>query len=136
METVDALRAPAVIDSRAAQTTHAAPVPATPANAGCGMFAGSGSLSAGWVAKRRGWIIAGAAAVAGTSVALGEGWLSLSALAPLLYTAPCAIMMLFCMKGMSRSMQAQDQTQNQTASPPAAGIADAPRPIPELEKQA
>ena len=136
METVDALRAPAVIDNGAVPTTHAAPVLATPANAACGMCGGSGSLSAGWVAKRRGWIIAGAAAVAGTGVALGEGWLSVSALAPLLYAAPCAIMMVFCMKGMSRGMQVQGQTQNQAVSPPPSAGADAPRAVPELEKQA
>lgn len=103
--------------------------------ASCGMCHGSGSPSLSWVGKHRGWVLLGGAAVAGTGLALGAGWVTVSALAPLLYAAPCAVMMVFCMKGMSRGMQAQDQTQNQTASPPPAAVADAPQPIAELEKQ-
>ena len=137
METADALRAPVLVDKSAVEVAQAAPAPVPPANAaGCPMSYSSGSLSPGWVAKRRGWIVAGAAAVAGTGVALGEGWVTVAGLTPILYTLPCAVMMLFCMRGMSRGMQAQDQTQNQAAALPAAAVADAPRPIPELEKQA
>ena len=82
------------------------------------MCQSSGSLSPGWLIKHRGWIIAGAAAVAGTGVALGEGWVTIAGLAPLLYSAPCAVMMLFCMKGMSRGMQTT-QEQTETPVPPA-----------------
>ena len=136
METTDALRAPVVVAKGAAETAQALPVPMPLAKAArCPMSHSSGSLSPGWVAKRRSWIIGGAAAVAGTGVALGEGWVTVAGLTPILYSLPCAVMMLFCMKGMSRGMQAQDQSQNQTASPPSA-VADAPRPIAGLEKQA
>jgi hypothetical protein len=87
-----------------------------------------------WLAKRRGWVVLGGAAVAGTGLALGEGWATVAGLAPLLYAAPCAVMMMFCMRGMSRGMQ---MTQNQTSSPrPPAAAGDAETLIPQPEKQA
>ena len=86
METADALRTPVVIDEDAVEKkAQTAPLPAEPATAaGCPMCHSPGSLSVGWVAKRRGWIIAGAGAVAGTGVALGADWITVGALAPLL----------------------------------------------------
>ena len=132
-ETADALQAPVLADKGAVEMAQADRTPVPSANAGaCPIWHSSGSPSLGWAARRRGWIIGGAAAVAGMGVALGAGWITVGALAPLLYSAPCAIMMLFCMKGM---MGQRQQTQNQAAPPPPA-IADATRPIPELEKQA
>jgi len=101
--------------------------------ASCPMCHGSGSLSSGWLGKHRGWIIAGGAAVAGTGLALGEGWVTIAGLAPLLYAAPCAVMMLFCMKGMSQ-MQQPSSDQTSTAVPPVA--ADATCSAAETEKQA
>jgi hypothetical protein len=86
----------------------------------------SASLLPGWLSKRRGWLILGGAAVAGTGVALGEGWVTIAGLTPILYSLPCAVMMLFCMKGMSRGMQTQDQAQNQTAPVTPAPAADGP----------
>jgi hypothetical protein len=98
------------------------------------MSHGSGSPTQSWLANRRGWVVLGSAAVAGTGLALGEGWVTVAGLAPVLYTLPCAAMMMFCMKGMSRGMQT---TQGQTSSPPppvAAGAAQSL--VTEPEKQA
>lgn len=122
-----------------------APVPAKPqapaaAAQGmscCGMSSsGSGAPSQSgmaWVARHRGWVVLGSAAVAGTGVALGEGWVTVAGLAPLLYSAPCAVMMLFCMKGMSGGMQA---TQDPAPTPVPPVAADATRLVSETEKQA
>jgi hypothetical protein len=100
--------------------------------AGCGMCAISGSPMQSWLAKRRGWVLLGGAAVAGTGLALGEGWVTVAGLAPLLYTAPCAIMMYFCMRGMNHGTQAAP---NQTPASPPATAANAPRADAELENQ-
>ena len=126
-----------------APTEREAPVSAKPQapvaaaqETSCGMCAGSGSPSQSgmaWLAKHRGWVMLGSAAVAGTGLALGEGWVTVAGLAPLLYTAPCAIMMLFCMKGMSGGMQT---TQNPAPTPVPPPAADATRLMSETEKQA
>ena len=71
-----------------------------------------------WLAKHRGWVMLGSAAVAGTGLALGEGWVTFAGLAPLLYSLPCAAMMVFCMKGMSSGMQ-KAQNQDPASVPPA-----------------
>ena len=129
MELANSLQAPGVTEVQARVPTEGeAPVAAKPQvpvaaeqGASCGMCAGSPSLS--WVAKHRGWVVVGSAAVAGTGLALGEGWVTVAGLAPLLYTAPCAIMMLFCMKGMSGMSQGTQTAQNPApppVSPPAA----------------
>jgi hypothetical protein len=77
--------------------------------------------------------VLGSAAVAGTGLALGEGWVTVAGLAPVLYTLPCAAMMMFCMKGMSRGAQ---MTQDQTTSPLPVAAGGAQRLIAEPEKQA
>ncbi len=46
-------------------------------------------------------IVAGAALIGLLLLALGEKWVALSAVAPLLYILPCAVMMFMCMKGMN-----------------------------------
>jgi hypothetical protein len=90
----------------------------------CGMRSGSGSSVQGWVAKHRGWVVISSIAVAGTGVALGEGWMTVAGLAPLLYVAPCAVMMMFCMKGMSGGTQT---AQNQSSSPVTPAAANDPQ---------
>lgn len=120
METVDLVQARAF-------TEHAAPVsaklqgprPAEP-GAACPMCHGSDSSAQSWLAKRRGWVALGGAAVAGTGLALGEGWVTFAGLAPLLYAAPCAVMMMFCMKGMSGGKQTA-QNQSPSTPPPTDG---------------
>jgi hypothetical protein len=97
------------------------------------MSNGSGSPTQSWLANRRGWVVFGSAAVAGTGLALGEGWVTVAGLAPVLYTLPCAAMMMFCMKGMSRGAQ---MTQDQTTSPLPVAAGGAQRLIAEPEKQA
>jgi hypothetical protein len=72
-------------------------------------------------------------AVAGTGLALGEGWVTVAGLAPLLYAAPCALMIAFCMRGMRRGMQSTQEPAS-TPAPPVA--ADATRLATETEKQA
>ncbi len=104
--------------------------------ASCGMCLSSGSPSQSgmaWVAKHRGWVVLGSAAVAGTGVALGEGWVTVAGLAPLLYAAPCAVMMMYCMKGMGGKSQA---TQNPAPTPVPPPAADAARLVSETENQA
>lgn len=76
---------------------------------------GSGSPLPSWLTKRKGWVAGGLIAVTGTGVALGEGWVTVAGLAPLLYTLPCAVMMMFCMRGMMS--QGQNSAPQQTSSP-------------------
>lgn len=114
METVDLVQA----RTAAEHTAQVSAKPQTPTSAehvaACPMCHGSGSAAQSWLTKRRGWVFFGGAAVAGTGLALGEGWVTVAGLAPLLYAAPCAVMMMFCMKGMSGGKQA---TSNQSSSP-------------------
>lgn len=124
----------------AEQQTPVSAKPQAPAaaaqGASCGMCAGSGSSSLGLMGRYRGWVLLGGTAVAGTGLALGEGWVTVAGLTPLLYSLPCAVMMIFCMRGMSHGTQgAQNQAQNQTSSSAPPTAADA-QPTTELERQA
>jgi hypothetical protein len=59
-----------------------------------------------WLVRRRGLVIA-VAVVAAAAVALGQSWVALADLVPLLYVLPCAAMMFVCMKGMSHGQQTE-----------------------------
>jgi hypothetical protein len=66
---------------------------------------GGGQGSGNWFARRRGLILAGAAAT-GIAIGLGQHWLTASELTPLLFLLPCLAMMFMCMKGMNHGQQA------------------------------
>jgi hypothetical protein len=53
----------------------------------------------GWLSGRRGFVIAAIAAAVPTAFALGQHWLTVADLVPLLFVLPCAAMMLKCLKG-------------------------------------
>src|SRR5260370_36757562 len=132
METANSVQARVSTELEAPMPTKPQAPVSTEQGAACPMCHSSGSLQS-WLAKRRGWVLLGGAAVAGTGLALGEGWVTVAGLAPLLYAAPCAVMMIFCMKGMSRGMQTpQDQASSMV---PPTTHNDATRITPELEKQ-
>lgn len=85
---------------------------------------GGGHRSGGWLGNRRNLLIGGGAIVVALAVALGQHWLTLAALAPLLYVLPCALMMLVCMKGMNHGQQTGDgQRAADTGKPNGTGIA-------------
>jgi len=44
-------------------------------------------------------------AAAATALALGQQWLTVAGLVPLLFVLPCAAMMFMCMKGMNHGHQ-------------------------------
>lgn len=100
-----------------------APVPAESEMA-CPITRGLGSPLQNWLVKRRGWVVIGLIAVTGTGVALGEGWITVAGLAPLLYTLPCAVMMMFCMRGMMSQGQSSAPPQTSSPVPPAPPAAD------------
>jgi len=50
-------------------------------------------------------VLGGGAIVAGIALAFSQHWLTVSQLTPLLFALPCVVMMLTCMKGMSRVQQ-------------------------------
>lgn len=84
--------------------------------------------------KRRSWrsglVIVGAlAALAGVlAFAVDQRWLALSALAPLLYSLPCALMMFMCMRGMNRRACAETGADRDKADEDlASGMAGGPR---------
>jgi hypothetical protein len=54
---------------------------------------------------RRGVVIAVAVTAAATALALGQHWFLVANLPPLLFILPCFVMMLMCMKGMSRGQR-------------------------------
>ncbi len=55
----------------------------------------------GRVSRRTLWTIAGVTVAGLTMLALGESWIALATLVPLLYLLPCAAMLFMCMKGMN-----------------------------------
>ena len=75
--------------------------------------------SSGWVS--RGLVIAAAVTTAAAvgALALGQRWLAVVDLLPLLYALPCAAMMFMCMKGRSHGRQAgttQTSSRNEALS--------------------
>jgi hypothetical protein len=73
-----------------------------------------------WLSRRHRWIIAAAVAVAAIALALGEHWLALVDLLPLLYALPCAAMLFMCMKGMNHSGQSDASQASSRSDRPAA----------------
>jgi hypothetical protein len=65
-----------------------------------------------WLVRRRGLVIAVAMVAAASALALGQGWLAVADLVPLLFLMPCAVMM-FMMTGMNHGQQT-DTSQNST----------------------
>jgi len=64
------------------------------------------TASRSWL-NRRVMIVLGLAVVVGlTALGLGQNWLTVAGLLPLLYVLPCAALMFMCMKGMNHSPQA------------------------------
>ena len=61
--------------------------------------------SPGWLTSRRGLVVGAAIAAATTALALGQHWLAVADLVPLLFVLPCAVMMFHCMKGMKGMMR-------------------------------
>ena len=62
-----------------------------------------GSLS--WLRRWYGLAITGAATAGVVTLALGQHWLAIADLAPVLFILPCAAMMFLCMKGMNHGQQ-------------------------------
>jgi hypothetical protein len=56
----------------------------------------------GWLSGRRGLVIAMGVAAATAALAVGQHWLAIGDLLPLLFVLPCAVMMFKCMKGIDR----------------------------------
>lgn len=105
METADSAQIRTATESQSPISAEPrAPVSAAQEGA-CPMCHGSGSSRQSWLAKRRGWVLLGSAAAAGTGLALGEEWMTFTGLAPLLYFLPCAAIIVFCMRGMTREAQ-------------------------------
>ena len=78
------------------------------------------AAASSWLMRRRGLVIAAAMVAAGTALALGQHWLALADLLPLLYVLPCAVMMAACMKGMGHGQQpdtAQIPARSDTSAP-------------------
>jgi hypothetical protein len=61
--------------------------------------------AASWLTGRRGFVVAVAAAASALALALGQDWLAVADLVPLLFVLPCAVMMFTCIKGMNRGPQ-------------------------------
>ena len=59
----------------------------------------AGGSSGSLFRRRRGLIVGGVFVVASVALALGQGWIALASLTPLLFLLPCALMMFMCMKG-------------------------------------
>jgi uncharacterized membrane protein YfcA len=78
----------------------------TSAAAGSSSCHTGGRSTGGWLSQRRGLILGGGAVVAAVALALGQHWLTIAALAPLLYLLPCALMMYMCMKGHGHHVEA------------------------------
>jgi hypothetical protein len=68
-------------------------------------------------------IVGGAALIGLLLLALGEKWVALSAIAPLLYILPCAVMMFMCMKGMNHGRnEGSGDAESQAPASPSSSI--------------
>ena len=79
----------------------------------------TGQRSGNLFSRHRELILAGGAVALALGLALSEHWVTLAALAPLLYVLPCAVMMLMCMKGIGHKPQfdnSQDTTNAKKAA--------------------
>lgn len=65
----------------------------------------TGKMTTQGLSGRRGLLVGVAAAAAAIALALGQHWLAIADLVPLLVVLPCAVMMFHCMKGMNRRQQ-------------------------------
>jgi hypothetical protein len=63
-------------------------------------------LFAHWLNRRRVFLLGGGVIVASIALALGQRWVTLGALVPLLWLSPCLVMMTMCMKGRNSEEQA------------------------------
>ena len=59
----------------------------------------------GWLSGRRGLIIVAMVIAASVALTVGQHWLAIADLVPLLFVLPCAVMMFMCMKGMNHGPQ-------------------------------
>lgn len=83
----------------------------------------AGQGLSGWLNRRRGLVIAAAMAAAAAALALGQHWIAIADLVPLLFVVPCAAMMFMCMKGMNHGQQTDTtQTSPQNEAPTATDI--------------
>ena len=61
--------------------------------------------SPSWLRRWYGLAITGTVTAGVVALALGQHWLAIADLAPLLFIMPCAAMMFMCMKGMNHGQQ-------------------------------
>jgi hypothetical protein len=71
------------------------------------------SAASRWLSRPCGFVIALAVASAAL-IALGQHWLAIADLVPLLLVLPCAAMIFKCKKGVSRGPQTGISTQSDT----------------------
>lgn len=82
----------------------------------------TGKMTTQGLSGRRGLLVGMAATAAAIALALGQHWLAVADLVPLLVVLPCTVMMFHCMKGMNRGEQtdaAQAAPQNPASTLPA-----------------
>jgi hypothetical protein len=78
------------------------------------------AAASSWLVRWCGLAIAAAMVAAAAALAVGQHWLAVADLVPLLYVLPCAVMMFVCMKGMGHGQQtdtAQIPARNDTPAP-------------------
>ena len=87
--------------------------------------------SPGWLSGRRGLGVGAAIAAASAALALGQHWLAVADLVPLLFVLPCAVTVNSCRRWSSRSrcspQAATSPPTTATSSPSTAG-SQAPSP--------
>ena len=72
----------------------------------------------GWLGRRRGLVIVGAAASAAVAFALSQHWLAAADLLPLLFALPCAVMMFMCMNDTGNGQQSSAASTAARDEPP------------------
>jgi hypothetical protein len=86
------------------------------------------SIARHWQKRPRGIVIALAVASAAL-IALGQHWLAISDLVPLLIVLPCAAMMFKCMQGMNRGPQTDTSARSDTPTAPDTPNQRKPEPV-------
>jgi len=80
----------------------------------------AGRGTPGWLGLPRGLVIAVALIAVVGALALGQHWLAVAGLVPLLFVLPCALMMFMCMKGMNHGKQMDPAQTSATNEAPTA----------------
>jgi hypothetical protein len=79
------------------------------------------AAASSWLIRRRGLVVAVAMVAVATALAVGQHWVAVADLLPLLYVLPCAVMLFVCMKGHGPETDTKQISARSDTSAPSGG---------------